>query len=143
MPAILPRPAQRSLYPDTSTLAYAFAGLTLDAPPEQREVTTLIQDVARQANLCLSFAHLIEFVLNTEQDERLARAHWLDTLDVVWMRDVQEVIDLELEQFLRRAAGGSERISLGVCISRGRQKRRLGARTERKRQHQFLHEQKS
>lgn len=106
MPAISPRLTRLSMYPDTSTLAYAFDGLALDASPGQRELATLIQEVARQANLCLSFAHLVEFIFNVEKrDVRLARAHWLDSLDVVWMHDLEKVLEMELERVLRRAAG--------------------------------------
>jgi hypothetical protein len=118
MPSIPPRPNQRTLYPDTSTLSYAFAGHDLSAPSEQRELTSLIQDVARTANLCLSFAHIIEFVLNVDKDEGLARAHWLDTLEVVWMHDLQAALDLEVEHFLRKAAGlSAETVQLPAAPS--------------------------
>lgn len=105
MPAILPRPAKRSFYPDWSTLVYAFDGLDLNAPTEKRDLLRLIHEVAETANLCLSFVHVLELLRGTKRDERLARARWLDTLQVVWLLDQDEVLAWELDRFLRKAAG--------------------------------------
>lgn len=105
MPTIRPRPNRPSLYPDWSTLVYAFDGRSMVAPKDKQALLSLITHVSLDANLCLSFAHLLELLRGTDRAIRSDRAAWLDSLDVVWLRDLDEVNDAELERVLRRSVG--------------------------------------
>ncbi len=99
------RPNRHSLYPDWSTLVYAFEGTNLQSAPEKRELLGLVHQAADGANLCLSFAHLLELLLGADAAERRLRAQWLDSLRVVWLHDLDAVRQLELDRFLRKSAG--------------------------------------
>jgi hypothetical protein len=106
MPSTSHRPGRPSLYPDWSTLVYAFRGTRPGEPRDIVELCQLVRYVAEQGNLCLSFAHLLELLRGRDATERRARAAWLDSLDVVWLLDRDEVLGLELERLLRNAALG-------------------------------------
>jgi hypothetical protein len=105
MPAISPRPAKRSFYPDWYVLVHAFEGAAREAPAALRDLNRLIHDVAESANLCLSFSHILELLRAANREEQLERARWLDTLDVVWLRDHDEALEWEMDRFLRRSIG--------------------------------------
>lgn len=96
MPAIQFRHGCRTFYPDTSTLIYAFEGADLRSDRGARELFAVINDAARNANLLLSYVHLLELVRGDQRDIR-ERAAIIDSLDVVWMlgNDLAELHEIE------------------------------------------------
>jgi hypothetical protein len=72
------------VYPDWSTLVYAFAGTAASAPQECKDLAQTVSSIAAGANLCLSLIHIYELVHKEKPDERLAMAQWLESLDTVW-----------------------------------------------------------
>ena len=106
MPSISPRRDRPSLYPDWSTLVDAFRAVSGDHPrPGAGDLAAVVEDAAQRANLCLSFAHLLELLRGGDLGERRARAAWLDALDTVWLKDLDQVQELELERFLLAVFG--------------------------------------
>lgn len=90
------RPDRRSLYPDTSTLIYAL---------EHHVVRDALEFAATHGKLLLSFVHLMEFIRGEERG--LPLAELIDSLDVLWVHQEEEVQLLEVEHFLREEVRGT------------------------------------
>ncbi len=107
MPPIPFRPGARTLYPDTSTLIYAFNGAAQAADAGDRAILFALHEVASKANLCLSLPHLLELQRVGDAKKVLADAAVLDSIEIVWLvrQDIAE--ELEVENFLRGTVAGA------------------------------------
>jgi hypothetical protein len=97
--------AQPTVYLDQSTLSGAFHAQTQN--PQYKAYEPLVDwigTVARNANLCLNAAHILE-IAAWEEASAGAMSAWLEMLPVVWTRWFQEVQQDEEEGLVRVAAG--------------------------------------
>lgn len=102
-------PTTKTIYLDQSTLSDAFRSC-LEPPTASAAYQPLnawIGRVAREANLCVSTAHILETAAfppeRTVQAERFAA--WIDSLPTVWMRSMLDVIEEESDYWTKMAAG--------------------------------------
>lgn len=93
MPSVPLRPERPSVYPDTSTVSYAFC----DGYRHQG-VADALRAVAKEGNLLLSSVHLLEFARGGAEMVRVGEA--LDELDVVWLRPSDQLEAHEVEHLL-------------------------------------------
>lgn len=93
MPSVPLRPERPSLYPDTSTVSYAFRDVY-----RHQGVADALRAVAREGNLLLSSVHLLEFARGGADMVRVGEA--LDELDVVWLKPSDQLEAHEVEHLL-------------------------------------------
>jgi len=62
--------------------------------------------VSRDANLCLSLAHILELVPWPDQETADTMARWYDTMPIIWVRSIQDITqEFEPEYWTKIAAG--------------------------------------
>lgn len=93
MPSVPLRPERPSLYPDTSTVSYAFR----DGYKHQC-VADALEAVAKEGNLLLSSVHLLEFARGGADMVRVGEA--LDELNVVWLLPSERLDAHEIDHLL-------------------------------------------
>lgn len=88
MPGVHVNSAVPTLYLDTSHLRLAYDASLIGAKgTEWRPLSNLL--FSDRLNVCLSFLHLIEFLVQATEGnpvDALARAEWLESLRIVWTR---------------------------------------------------------
>jgi hypothetical protein len=110
MPAKPIDPTRPTFYLDNSTLCAAIKAHRLepDAPryAAYRPLASWVERVAKEANLCLSTAHLIELARWEDEATADAMARWYEGLPVVWVRSRHgDAEDFEDELWTCVAAG--------------------------------------
>jgi hypothetical protein len=103
-------PTRPTFYLDNSTLCAAIKAHRLepDAPrySAYRPLAGWVERVAKEANLCLSTAHIIELARWEDEATADAMARWYEGLPVVWVRSrYGDTEDFEAELWTRVAAG--------------------------------------
>jgi len=107
MPARCRRSERPTVYLDQSTLSDAFSAMDAladDSRAAFQPLVTWVHEAAREANLCLSPAHILELSGWAHSDGD-AMAAWLDGLDTVWLYPVQRLLQREDERLVREIAG--------------------------------------
>lgn len=105
-----PRATDRTkptVYLDQSTVCDAFRVhlQTARADLAYRPLLPWIERVAREANLCLSTAHISEIGRWGDHTTANALADWIDGLPTVWMRSMLDINDEEDNFWTKVAAG--------------------------------------
>lgn len=101
-------PTKIAVYPDHSTLCEAFRAHRPQAAAHERAYAPLrawFEQVAREANLCLSPVHLVELAGWDERATADEMARWYAGLPIVWVRMFQGAVRLEAEHWTKAAAG--------------------------------------
>jgi hypothetical protein len=103
-------PGKRSFYLDQSHLCEAlrahFVGSgSGPSHPAYLPVLPWLERVATEANLCLSFAHILEFARWGDRDAADAAMKWLDARPFVWCSMLHQVHEREDEHWLNVALG--------------------------------------
>lgn len=96
-----------TVYLDQSTLCDAFRAhlQPAGADPAYRPLLPWIERVAREANLCLSTAHIAEIGRWGDRASANALADWIDGLPTVWVRSMLDVGPEEDDFWTKIAAG--------------------------------------
>jgi hypothetical protein len=103
------RPDKPTIYLDHSTLCDAFKAVHIDPDGADTDRTYAplcgwVERVSVEANLCLSVFHLADLAGWTKSSASVM-ARWLDTLEIVWMLNPQQVERAEGTYWLKVAAG--------------------------------------
>jgi hypothetical protein len=102
-------PSTKTVYLDQSTLCDAYRACM--SPPSAlatyKPLKGWIERVAREANLCLSTAHIVEISRipsqHTVQAEQIAA--WIDSMPTLWMRSINDIEPEEGDYWTKIAAG--------------------------------------
>jgi hypothetical protein len=110
MPGVSRNPALPTLYLDTSHLRLAYeASLLNTRAADWRPLHSLL--FSERINLCLSFLHLLEFLVQASHGnpgDTLARAEWLESLPVVWIRSTSSNVEHEERKHALLIAAGAK-----------------------------------
>ncbi|MBX3186556.1 MAG: hypothetical protein KF819_06060 [Labilithrix sp.] len=119
MASVQRRAGRRTFYLDTSTLSYAFRGLRSECryegdQPELAALGDSVTRIARDANLCLTTMHIMEWARWRDTRTADALIEWIDSLEIVWLHGMQYVAEDEDEVSLQRALGFDARTTVEI-----------------------------
>lgn len=103
-------PSAPTVYLDQSTLCDALKSVFLGnhaVRPPQSPILTWLASVAREANLCISLAHVVEFARwpKSRVADCEAMTKWLDDLPLVWVHTSATIEHAEFDRAVLLAVG--------------------------------------
>lgn len=95
MPPKAPTPGLKTIYLDWNVFQDA-----IEDQDGAVELFGFIQDASSRANLCFSLFHVFELLNWGDKEKRIQQAHWLESLDLVWMKPMEVIQYEEIKRVL-------------------------------------------